>query len=139
AIAFRFDSAGAGDALVRNQNVTQFSAEPVLALHDVALEDDAASVARTDDARNRRLATVRAEDGVVAPERGRVGIVQIGHRFAQLACQALADVVSGPLGMNKVCGASGAELACGTGGTGSVEADGDHVIQTNARLFSGEL
>ena len=120
---------GSGDALVRNQHVAQFSAESIFALHDVAVEDDAAAIARTDHAGNRGLAAVGAEDGVVAPESRCVGIVQIGDRFAELARQAFTDVVSGPVGMNKVGGAASAEQARGTGGSGSVEADGDHVVK----------
>ena len=109
---------GSGDALIRNQHVAQFSAESIFALHHVAFEDDAAAVAGADDAGDRSLAAVGAEDGVVSPERRRVGVIQIGDGFAELAGQALADIESGPVGMDKVGGASRAELARGAGGTG---------------------
>ena len=48
AIAFRIDPFGPGDALVGNQDVAQFSAESVFALHHVAVEDYAAAVAGSD-------------------------------------------------------------------------------------------
>jgi hypothetical protein len=41
--------------------------------------------------------------------------------------------------MGKVCGASGTELARGTGGTRSVEANRDHILKTNARFFGSDL
>ena len=55
--------------------MAEFSAESVFALHHIAVEDDAAAVAGADDAGDRSLAAVGAEDGVVSPERGGVGIV----------------------------------------------------------------
>src|ERR1700722_5980549 len=58
AIAYRFHSAGADDTLVGKQHMTQLSAEPVFALYDIALEDDAAAVARAYDGRDRCLPTV---------------------------------------------------------------------------------
>ena len=39
-----------GDALIRNQHVAQLSAESVLALHHIAIENDAAAIAGADDA-----------------------------------------------------------------------------------------
>ena len=139
AIALRIDAGGSGDALIRNQDVAEFSAESVFAFHYIAVEDDAAAVACADDAGDRSLAAVGAEDGVVSPERGGVGVVQIGDGFAEFAGQAFADVESGPVGMNKVGGASSAELACGAGGAGGVEADGDYVVEKDARFFGGEF
>src|SRR6202140_2733828 len=41
--------------------------------------------------------------------------------------------------MHKVGGTTRAELACGTGRTGSVEADGDYVVKSNARQIRGDL
>jgi hypothetical protein len=38
--------------------------------------------------------------------------------------------------MDKVCGTSGAELARGAGGAGSVEADGDHVVEKDTGFLS---
>ena len=105
AIAFRLEAAGSGDALIRNQHVAQLSAESVLALHHIAIEDHAAALPVPMTARNRSLAAVGAEDGVVSPERRRVGVVQIGHRFAEFVGQALANIEPGPTGMDEVCGA----------------------------------
>ena len=98
----RLDAAGSGDALIRNQHVAQFPAESVLALHHVAIEDDAAAIAGADDARNRSLAAVGAEDGVVSPECRGVGVVQIGHGLAELVRQAFANIEAGPIRMDKV-------------------------------------
>src|SRR5580704_9512377 len=58
AIAYRFHSAGVDNTLVGKQNMTQFSAEAVFALYDTALKDDAATVARANDGRDRCLPTV---------------------------------------------------------------------------------
>ena len=91
--------------------MAQFPAESVLALHHIALENDSAAIAGTDDARNRSLAAVGAEDGIVSPECGSVGVVQIGHWLAELVRQTFANIEAGPVGVDKVCGASSAELA----------------------------
>src|SRR5207244_11246548 len=48
AIAFRFDSAGSGAALVGHQNVSQFFAESVLTLQYIAIDDDTPALARSD-------------------------------------------------------------------------------------------
>ena len=78
-----FSPAGSGDALVRNQDVTQFSAESHSALHDIAIDDDAAAQAGSDHDRDRGFAAVRPEDREVSPERARIAVVQIGHGFAE--------------------------------------------------------
>ena len=75
----------------------------------------------------------------MSPERGCVGIVQVGHRLAELVGQALANIESCPLGMHKVCRTSGTELAGGTGRAGSVEANGYEIRKQNASLVGGDL
>ena len=119
--------------------MAQFSAESVLALHDIAIENDAAAISRTDHDRNRRLAAVGSKDGIVAPERSRIGVVQIAHRPAEFVPQARTDIESRPLRMDKVCGTPDAELARCTGRAGCVEPYSDDVLNRNARFFSGYL
>jgi len=50
AVALRIDAGGSGDALIRNQDVAEFSAETVFSFHYIAIEDDAAAVAGADHA-----------------------------------------------------------------------------------------
>ncbi len=119
--------------------MAQFPAESIFSFHDVAVKDDAAAVAGPDDDGNGGLPAARAEDCVVAPERGRVGVVQIGHRFAKPTGQPFADVESRPLGVHKIRGTPRAELACGAGRTGSIEADGDNLVKAQAGFLGGEF
>ena len=46
--------------------MAQFSAEPVFSLYDIAIEDDAATVAGADYDRDRGFAAVGTEDRIVA-------------------------------------------------------------------------
>ena len=41
--------------------------------------------------------------------------------------------------MHEICGTARAELACGAGRTGSVEADGNYVGKENSGAFGGNL
>ena len=102
--------------------MAEFSSESVFALHDVAVEDDASAVARTDDVGNRCFAAVGSEYRVVSPERGCIGIIQVGHGHAELVRQTLADIESRPLGVHKVGRTSRTEQPGGTGRPGCVEA-----------------
>ena len=53
------------------------------ALHNIAIDDDAAAKAGSDHHRDRCLSAVGAEDGEVSPERTGVAIVQISHGLAE--------------------------------------------------------
>src|ERR1039458_6725071 len=130
AITLWIHARGSGDALVRNQHVAEFSAESVLSLHDVAIEDDAAAVARPDDDRDGGLLAVGSEDRVVSPKRAGVGVVQIQHRLAEFAGEAFADIKSCPLGMDEVGGAARTQHARSAGRSGSVEAVRNDVIDS---------
>src|SRR3984885_6195827 len=128
AIALRVDASNSRNALIRDQHVAEFTTESVLALHHIAVEDDASSIARTNDVGNRSFAAIGAKDGIVSPERRCIGIVQIGNWFAQFVCQTLADIESRPFRMHKVGRTPGTELARSTGRAGSIKADGYDVI-----------
>jgi hypothetical protein len=119
--------------------MAEFSSESVFALHDVAVEDDASAVASTDDVGNRCFAAVGSEYRIVTPERGCIGIIQVGNGHAELVRQTFADIESRPLGVHKISRTSRTELACGTGRPRSVKADGDYVPKRNPRQVGGDL
>ena len=99
----------------------------------------AATIAGADYDRNRRLFAVRTEDREVAPERARIGVVQIHHGLAELVSQTLADVEARPLGVHEVGGAPRAEHTRSAGRTGSIEADRNDVGNGNTRFVHGDL
>lgn len=127
AVAARVDAGDTGDALIRDEDVAELAAETVFALHDFAVEDDAAAIAGPDDDRDGRFAAVGAEDGVVTPEGSGVGVVQIANGLVQLTREALANVEASPFGMNEIRRPTGAELAGGACWTRSVETHCDDV------------
>jgi hypothetical protein len=53
--------------------------------------------------------------------------------------EILADIESGPIGVNEVGGTAGAENAGGTRRTRCVQADDDDVVQTDASFFDGNF
>ena len=128
-----------GNALVWNQNMAEFSAESVLSFDNVAVENDASAVPRPDYNRNRSFTAGGAENRVVPPQRGRVGIIQIGNGLAELVRQAFADIESCPLGMHKIGGTTGAKLARGAGRPGRVQSDGNNVINRNSCQIGCDL
>lgn len=139
AIAVRLNAIDAGNASVGDENMAQFPAETVFALDHFAVKNDAATIAGTDDDGNGSFGAIRAEDGVMPPESGSVGVVEIRNRFAELAREAIANIETGPSGMNKVGGTSGAELASGAGGAGGIETQGDDVVESDTGATGGDL
>src|SRR5258708_10746580 len=112
--------------------MTQFSAESVLAFYHAAIEDDAASIARSNHHGNRCLAAGCAKDRVMSPQGSRICIVQVGHRLAEFLREAFADIESRPLLMHEVCLNPRAKPPGGTGPTGGVQPDRDPIPQRNA-------
>ena len=139
AVAFRLQAFDAGDALVGNQDVAEFSAEAHSALDDVAIDDDAAAETGADHRGDRSLPAVGAEDGEVSPQGSGVAVVEVGDGAAETGFEVRADIESGPIGMDEVGGTARAEDAGGTRRTGRVQADGDHVVQTHAGFFDGDF
>src|SRR5262249_29757310 len=127
------------NGLVRNQNMTKLPAESILALHHIAIKDDAAAIARADDDGNRALLPMRSEDGIVPPECRRIGIVQISYRLPQTMRQTFADIKPCPIRMDKVRRSSRAEPTRGAGGSRRVPTNRHHVIHGDAGLLGGEL
>lgn len=138
AVAEGLNAGNAGDGVVGNENVAEFAAETIFSFDDVAVENNAAAVAGADDDGDRSIVRVGAEDGVVSPESGGVGVVEIGDGLAEFASEAIANIEAGPIGVDKVGGAAGAELAGSAGGAGSVEAEGDDIVELDADIFGGD-
>ena len=139
AIALGLQAFDAGDALIWNQDVAEFAAESFAAFDDVAVDDDAAAETGADDDRDRSFFAVGSENREVSPERAGVAVVQVGDGLAEFTREAFANVEAGPVGVDEVGRAFGAELAGGAGGAGSVEADGDDVGQRNFREVGGDF
>ena len=63
--------------------MSQLSPESHFALHNIAVDNDAATKTGSDHHRDRCLSAIRAEEGEVSPKRTGVAIVQISNRLPQ--------------------------------------------------------
>ena len=131
AVAPRLQPAGAGDALVRNQNVSKLAAETLAALHHFAADDDAAAQPSADHGSDRDLLAVGAEDRKMSPQSPGVAIVQIGDRLAQPFRKTLADIKTRPISVHEISRSPRAQLARRTGRSRGIESNRHNLRRRN--------
>src|ERR1035438_1914853 len=102
AIALWDQSFGAGNHLIRNEDVAELSAEPLPALDHRAIHDDSASMTGTNNARNRGGSTAHTEESKMSPDGRGVRVVQVHHGFIQNLGEIAAHIETRPIGMNKI-------------------------------------
>lgn len=119
--------------------MTELAAEADAANDDLTVHDDSAAVAGADDAGDGGGFVVEAEEVVVAPERGCVGVIEIDDGLAENFFESTAHVEVAPVGVDEVGGAFGAEFSGGAGGAGRVKADDGDVAELDAGFFDGDL
>ena len=94
--------------------MAQLAAESLSALNHIAIQNDAAAEACSDDHRDRCFFSGSSKNIEVTPQRASISIIQIADRFAEPLRQALANIVFRPIGMHKIRGAFGAKFSGGT-------------------------
>ena len=122
----------AGQVLIREEDVAQFTAKAVASLDHLVIHDDAAAKPGADDGRDRRLAFVSAEDRDVPPQRARVAVVEVGDRASQLRTQRRRQVQTGPSRVHEVGGTLRAQHAGRAGGPRRVQADDSDIVELRA-------
>jgi len=112
--------------------MTELSAESCSALDDAAIDDDAAPQAGADDGRNRCGALLTAKQREMSPQRTRIPVIEIRHRFTENSLEAGAYVKPDPLGMREVGRALHAQNAVCRRRPRRIEADRDDVLCPNS-------
>jgi hypothetical protein len=107
AVALRLHAFDAAYALVRDQDMAQFSSESFPAFYNVALDNYAPAQSCADDCRDRSFAAVCAENRKVSPESSGVAVVQVDNGFSKPLCQILTQIKGSPCRMDKICGPLG--------------------------------
>src|SRR6185437_14275215 len=123
AVTFRPQAADSGDALVGDEHMAQLPTITSSTRDDIAIGDDAAAEAGTDNRSDRRGSITCAEDREVAPEGSGIAVVEIDHRLAELVRKTLPDIKSSPVRMNKIGGTLSAEHTVGACGTWRIQTD----------------
>src|SRR6185312_55374 len=139
AVTFRPQAADSSDALVGDEHMAQLSAITSSTRDDVAIGDDAAAEASTDNRRDGRGSITCAEDREVAPEGSGIAVVEIHHRLAELVREPLPEIESSPIRMDKIGGTFGAEHAAGARGPRSIEADNGHGVERDTGQRGGNF
>ena len=137
AIAVWRQAGDLADPLIGDQHVPQLAAKPLASFDDRPVDDHAAAEAGADDRRDGGR-PVPAKNRKVPPERAGIAVVQVRDGLEELALERGADIETGPVRVDEIRGAAGAEHTCRARRARRIEADRDDLVEKDLGAGRGD-